>query len=83
MSLDFVVFPALDLLSLIFLLSPVFLKLCFHKLLINEYELKCIQLLIPQVNHLNGLYFIYLIKWIFCTFLICKTTLTSYSKKTP
>lgn len=47
MSLDFLVFPALDLFSLIFLLSPVFLKLCFQKLLINESELKCIQFLIP------------------------------------
>lgn len=60
MSLDFVVFPALDLFRLIFLLPPVFLKICFQKLLINESELKCIHLLIPQVdlNNLNALYFI-------------------------
>lgn len=84
MLLDFVIFPALDLFSLIFPPSPIFLKLDFHKLLINESELKYIQLLIPQVNlnHLNGLYFILLLIRIYFACLVWKTTLTSYSKNT-
>lgn len=82
MLLDFLIFPALDLLNLIFPLSPIFLKLHFHKLRINESELKYIKLLIPQVNlnHLNGLYFILLLIRIYFTCLVWKTTLTSYSK---
>lgn len=48
MCLDFVFFPALDLFSLVFLLSPFSLKLCLQKLLINEYELKYIKFLIPH-----------------------------------
>lgn len=80
----FLVFPALHLFSLIFLVSPVFLELRFQKLLINEFELKYIQLLIPQedLNHLNGLYFIKLVNRIYCTSLMWTTTLTSYSKNT-
>jgi len=83
MFLDFIISPALHLFSLIFPLSPVFLKLHFHKLLI-ESELKYIKLLIPQVNlnHLNGLYFVLLIIRIYFTCLVWKTTLTSYSKNT-